>query len=48
MLEERQEVNLPDFTKKNNVKMVINWSPLSEDKIKVSIGDKEAVISRED
>ena len=48
MLEGRQEVNIPDYNKKNDVKMVINWSPLSEDKVKIAIGDKEAVIARED
>lgn len=48
MIENKNKVTLPDAMGVNDVEMEVNWSPLSTDKVKVKIGDKEAVIERQD
>ena len=48
MLEGQNRVTIPDLNNKNDLEMEVNWSPSTNDAIKVKLGGCEAVIKRKD
>ena len=48
MIEGQNKVSFPDSLGGKDVILEINWSPFSDGLVRITIGDKKAVIKRED